>query len=97
MAVGLGLKAIFVALMFVVLLIEFSVFGVLASTASESTAPSRATNGERLLPAPSSSSPTVFHTNFDHNYMASKRKVPNGPDPIHNRRTGDSKRPPGGA
>ncbi|KAK9090574.1 hypothetical protein Sjap_023751 [Stephania japonica] len=95
MAVGLALKVIFVALVFVVL-IEFSFFGVLASTVSESTAASWATKGERLPPSPSSS-PTVFHTNFDHNYIASKRKVPNGPDPIHNRRAGDSRRPPGRA
>ncbi|CAN0925751.1 CLAVATA3/ESR (CLE)-related protein 25 [Linum grandiflorum] len=31
------------------------------------------------------------------NYMMSKRRVPNGPDPIHNRRAGNSKRPPGRA
>lgn len=30
------------------------------------------------------------------NYM-SKRRVPNGPDPIHNRRAGNSGRPPGQA
>ncbi|XP_057481270.1 CLAVATA3/ESR (CLE)-related protein 25-like isoform X2 [Actinidia eriantha] len=29
----------------------------------------------------------------DLNYM-SKRRVPNGPDPIHNRRTGNSRNPP---
>ncbi|XP_041009970.1 uncharacterized protein LOC121254074 [Juglans microcarpa x Juglans regia] len=33
---------------------------------------------------------------LDLNYM-SKRRVPNGPDPIHNRRTGNSGRPPGRA
>ncbi|CAH9071310.1 unnamed protein product [Cuscuta europaea] len=32
----------------------------------------------------------------DPNFM-SKRKVPNGPDPIHNRRAGNSHRPPGRA
>ncbi|OWM76005.1 CLAVATA3/ESR (CLE)-related protein 25-like [Punica granatum] len=32
----------------------------------------------------------------DVNYM-SKRRVPNGPDPIHNRRAGNSKQPPGRA
>ncbi|KAL6983577.1 hypothetical protein U1Q18_016961 [Sarracenia purpurea var. burkii] len=32
----------------------------------------------------------------DLNYM-SKRRVPNGPDPIHNRRTGNSHQPPGQA
>ncbi|KAK2374876.1 subtilisin CLE36 protein precursor [Trifolium repens] len=31
---------------------------------------------------------------LDFNYM-SKRRVPNGPDPIHNRRAGNSGRPPG--
>ncbi|CAK9154452.1 unnamed protein product [Ilex paraguariensis] len=36
------------------------------------------------------------HQVTDLNYM-SKRKVPNGPDPIHNRRAGNSGRPPGQA
>ncbi|KAG2312949.1 hypothetical protein Bca52824_024506 [Brassica carinata] len=30
-------------------------------------------------------------------YAASKRKVPRGPDPIHNRRAGSLRRPPGRA
>ncbi|KAJ8773779.1 hypothetical protein K2173_006429 [Erythroxylum novogranatense] len=34
---------------------------------------------------------------LDLSYMMNKRKVPNGPDPIHNRRAGNSKRPPGRA
>ncbi|XP_004489947.1 CLAVATA3/ESR (CLE)-related protein 25 [Cicer arietinum] len=34
------------------------------------------------------------HEELDFNYM-SKRRVPNGPDPIHNRRAGNSGRPPG--
>ncbi|XVE75159.1 hypothetical protein DITRI_Ditri12bG0073000 [Diplodiscus trichospermus] len=38
----------------------------------------------------------VSHPQLDLNYM-SKRRVPNGPDPIHNRRAGNSKRPPGQA
>ncbi|KAK8582827.1 hypothetical protein V6N13_069595 [Hibiscus sabdariffa] len=33
----------------------------------------------------------------DLNYYMSKRRVPNGPDPIHNRRAGNSGRPPGQA
>ncbi|CAH2066483.1 unnamed protein product [Thlaspi arvense] len=33
----------------------------------------------------------------DLSYVASKRKVPRGPDPIHNRRAGNSRRPPGRA
>ncbi|XP_004297689.1 PREDICTED: CLAVATA3/ESR (CLE)-related protein 25 [Fragaria vesca subsp. vesca] len=36
----------------------------------------------------------LVHPELDLNYM-SKRRVPNGPDPIHNRRTGNSGRPPG--
>ncbi|KAJ0242753.1 CLAVATA3/ESR [Hirschfeldia incana] len=33
----------------------------------------------------------------DFSYVASKRKVPRGPDPIHNRRAGSLRRPPGRA
>ncbi|ESQ28226.1 hypothetical protein EUTSA_v10019352mg [Eutrema salsugineum] len=33
----------------------------------------------------------------DLSYVAGKRKVPRGPDPIHNRRAGNSRRPPGRA
>ncbi|CAN8239165.1 unnamed protein product [Cochlearia groenlandica] len=35
--------------------------------------------------------------NDDLSYIASKRKVPRGSDPIHNRRAGNSRRPPGRA
>ncbi|GMJ13155.1 CLAVATA3/ESR-RELATED 26 [Hibiscus trionum] len=35
----------------------------------------------------------LVHQRMDLNYM-SKRRVPNGPDPIHNRRAGNSGRPP---
>ncbi|BAT99346.1 CLAVATA3/ESR (CLE)-related protein 25-like [Vigna umbellata] len=38
----------------------------------------------------------VDREELDFNYM-SKRRVPNGPDPIHNRRAGNSGRPPGQA
>ncbi|KAL1539392.1 hypothetical protein AAHA92_28016 [Salvia divinorum] len=39
----------------------------------------------------------IWHSSkFDLNYVT-KRKIPNGPDPIHNRRTGSSRRPPGQA
>ncbi|KGN47786.1 uncharacterized protein LOC101209880 [Cucumis sativus] len=38
----------------------------------------------------------VDHPEWHLNYM-SKRRVPNGPDPIHNRRAGNSGRPPGKA
>ncbi|XP_010415668.1 PREDICTED: CLAVATA3/ESR (CLE)-related protein 26-like [Camelina sativa] len=33
----------------------------------------------------------------DLSYVVSKRKVPRGPDPIHNRRARNSRRPPGRA
>ncbi|XP_010255670.1 PREDICTED: CLAVATA3/ESR (CLE)-related protein 25-like [Nelumbo nucifera] len=38
----------------------------------------------------------AVHPDLDPNYM-SKRRVPNGPDPIHNRRAGKSRQPPGRA
>ncbi|XP_022158662.1 CLAVATA3/ESR (CLE)-related protein 25-like [Momordica charantia] len=38
----------------------------------------------------------LVHPQWHLNYM-SKRRVPNGPDPIHNRRAGNSGRPPGKA
>ncbi|KAI4314249.1 hypothetical protein L6164_027177 [Bauhinia variegata] len=38
----------------------------------------------------------IDHEELDFSYM-SKRRVPNGPDPIHNRRAGNSGRPPGRA
>ncbi|GAB4839883.1 hypothetical protein Ancab_020592 [Ancistrocladus abbreviatus] len=38
----------------------------------------------------------VVQPKMDFNSM-SKRKVPNGPDPIHNRRAGNSRQPPGQA
>ncbi|KAL3511219.1 hypothetical protein ACH5RR_030620 [Cinchona calisaya] len=36
------------------------------------------------------------HKNLEINFV-SKRRVPNGPDPIHNRKAGNSHRPPGRA
>ncbi|CAN4124332.1 unnamed protein product [Withania somnifera] len=36
------------------------------------------------------------HPKIDFN-LVSKRRVPNGPDPIHNRRARSSRRPPGQA
>ncbi|MCD9646048.1 hypothetical protein HAX54_035572 [Datura stramonium] len=38
----------------------------------------------------------VVHPKIDFN-LVSKRRVPNGPDPIHNRRARSSRRPPGQA
>lgn len=39
----------------------------------------------------------VYNPELDLNFVMNKRKVPNGPDPIHNRRAGNSRRPPGRA
>ncbi|KAI3936362.1 hypothetical protein MKX01_038407 [Papaver californicum] len=44
-----------------------------------------------------SSTPTATPRVAKRSYMASKRRVPNGPDPIHNRRARKSKEPPGRA
>ncbi|KAL8137713.1 hypothetical protein V2J09_003714 [Rumex salicifolius] len=38
----------------------------------------------------------IVHPKIDVNYM-SNRRVPKGPDPIHNRRASNSRRPPGKA
>ncbi|XP_057542197.1 CLAVATA3/ESR (CLE)-related protein 25-like [Amaranthus tricolor] len=56
-------------------------FGLLAN--GDQTIP---TIGRKIIP----------HSKVDMYYM-SKRKVPNGPDPIHNRRAGNSRQPPGQA
>ncbi|KAI3997620.1 hypothetical protein MKX01_011037 [Papaver californicum] len=45
----------------------------------------------------SSSTPPTTPRGVPKSYMASKRRVPNGPDPIHNRRARKSKEPPGRA
>ncbi|OIT26183.1 hypothetical protein A4A49_26661 [Nicotiana attenuata] len=35
------------------------------------------------------------HSHMDLNFKSIKRRVPNGPDPIHNRRAGNSRQPHG--
>ncbi|XP_031125545.1 CLAVATA3/ESR (CLE)-related protein 25-like [Ipomoea triloba] len=40
---------------------------------------------------------TNFHRKMDLINFISKRRVPNGSDPIHNRKAGNSRRPPGQA
>ncbi|KAI3833648.1 hypothetical protein MKX03_022426 [Papaver bracteatum] len=44
-----------------------------------------------------SSKPTTTPRVDKRSYMSSERRVPNGPDPIHNRRARKSKEPPGRA
>ncbi|RZC87572.1 hypothetical protein C5167_036111 [Papaver somniferum] len=44
-----------------------------------------------------SSKPTATPRVDKRSYMSSERRVPNGPDPIHNRRARKSKEPPGRA
>ncbi|KAG6529596.1 hypothetical protein ZIOFF_011805 [Zingiber officinale] len=46
------------------------------------------------VPSSTSRSVVTDHKNLDP-FSSSKRRVPNGADPIHNRRAGKSGRPPG--
>ncbi|KAK6802891.1 hypothetical protein RDI58_000675 [Solanum bulbocastanum] len=39
--------------------------------------------------------PNIIHSKMKLNFMSIKRRVPNGPDPIHNRRAGNSHQPHG--
>ncbi|KAK4371888.1 hypothetical protein RND71_007272 [Anisodus tanguticus] len=39
--------------------------------------------------------PNIIHSKMNLNFMSIKRRVPNGPDPIHNRRAGNSHQPHG--
>ncbi|XP_042464029.1 CLAVATA3/ESR (CLE)-related protein 25-like [Zingiber officinale] len=48
------------------------------------------------VPSSTSLSVVTDHKNLDP-FSSSKRRVPNGADPIHNRRAGKSGRPPGRA
>ncbi|KAG1347555.1 CLAVATA3/ESR (CLE)-related protein 25-like [Cocos nucifera] len=57
---------------------------------------SAATVGALMSLEGSSRDRPIDHMNSDP-LFASKRRVPNGPDPIHNRRAGKSSRPPGRA
>ncbi|CAO2829095.1 unnamed protein product [Amaranthus hypochondriacus] len=52
-------------------------------------------NGDQIAPTIGRGK-IIPHSKVDMYYM-SKRKVPNGPDPIHNRRAGNSRQPPGQA
>ncbi|KAF7809224.1 CLAVATA3/ESR (CLE)-related protein 25 [Senna tora] len=66
------------------------------STTLSSSSSSQETFKHKHVIGSTSSDKTVNHAELDFNYM-SKRRVPNGPDPIHNRRAGNSGRPPGQA
>ncbi|KAG1368804.1 CLAVATA3/ESR (CLE)-related protein 25-like [Cocos nucifera] len=76
---------------------------ILVSVAIESGGRTKATPPLAAAPVGSlvslESSPTdrpIDQMNSDP-FFGSKRRVPNGPDPIHNRRAGKSGRPPGRA
>ncbi|KAL7100811.1 hypothetical protein ACP275_08G018300 [Erythranthe tilingii] len=49
--------------------------------------------GINVITTPSSTTKTTEKSKLDY-VVVSKRRIPNGPDPIHNRRVGDSKLPP---
>ncbi|KAK6133705.1 hypothetical protein DH2020_032615 [Rehmannia glutinosa] len=53
-------------------------------------------NLERNIIGRSSEKQIRVNSKFDLNYTI-KRRIPNGPDPIHNRRAGNSRQPPGQA
>ncbi|KMT07211.1 hypothetical protein BVRB_6g155330 [Beta vulgaris subsp. vulgaris] len=90
-----SIKSLLKRVFLLVSLLWLSVVGVLASRGPTTTSPTIShvknhqvdTIGRGKL---------LARTEVDINYM-SKRKVPNGPDPIHNRRAGNSRRPPGQA
>lgn len=92
---GRVLKALF-GFLLLVGFIWFLFVGILANRATKTTTirissseifkHSKLIGGQRL----------AVHQDLDLNYV-SKRRVPNGPDPIHNRRAGQSRQPPGRA
>ncbi|XP_049365912.1 uncharacterized protein LOC125830785 [Solanum verrucosum] len=53
-------------------------------------------NSKVVMKTHKRSSSSHVHPKIDFN-LVSKRRVPNGPDPIHNRRARSSRRPPGQA
>ncbi|KAB2624638.1 CLAVATA3/ESR (CLE)-related protein 25 [Pyrus ussuriensis x Pyrus communis] len=86
---GVSCLKLFLQTLAVVGFICFLLIGTLETRGGTSTAASKhadAVGREKLV-----------HPDLDLNYMVSKRRVPKGPDPIHNRRAGSSGRPPGQA
>ncbi|KAI3516354.1 hypothetical protein L1887_15269 [Cichorium endivia] len=83
------LKSLFRALSLLGFLCFF-ILGVLnKTTTSSSSSPKQDTKHANMLVK----GDDRVRPNLDVN----KRRVPNGPDPIHNRRAGNSRRPPGQA
>ncbi|KAJ8645095.1 hypothetical protein MRB53_006843 [Persea americana] len=88
---GGSLRFLFGSIAFVVFL-GFLFVEILANGASTTTS---IRDNFKQFKAMGSHGP-VFHAELDPNYM-SNRRVPNGPDPIHNRGAWKSTRPPGRA
>ncbi|KAK9119541.1 hypothetical protein Scep_017634 [Stephania cephalantha] len=81
---------------FVLLFIWFLlVIGTIASQGAKRRIPTSRPGNLKRLDVVGRDAP-VIHSDLDPNYM-SKRRVPNGPDPIHNRRAGKSGQPAGRA
>ncbi|KAJ9683531.1 hypothetical protein PVL29_019208 [Vitis rotundifolia] len=74
-------------------LIWFSYVGVIANQATKPVITISSTGNFKHMKLIGRERHAV-HQDWDLNYV-SKRRVPNGPDPIHNRRAGKSREPPG--
>lgn len=74
--------------------ISFLLVGVLER--AESQTKNRVAGSSRHMKVVIREEKFGFRPQADVNYM-SKRRVPNGSDPIHNRKAGNSRRPPGQA
>ncbi|CAK7338610.1 unnamed protein product [Dovyalis caffra] len=89
-----SLRAIFGAVIFWGV-IWFLYVGILANRATTLMARIRVSSAGTLKHLKLSGREShVIHHDLDLNYV-SKRRVPNGPDPIHNRKTSLSRQPPG--
>ncbi|XP_028754324.1 CLAVATA3/ESR (CLE)-related protein 25 isoform X2 [Neltuma alba] len=80
----------------VVGLVSLLVVGSLGSVLGTTLSSEERLEHEFVLGRTDSDHKHVNQQELDFNHM-SKRRVPNGPDPIHNRRAGNSGRPPGRA
>ncbi|OVA11954.1 hypothetical protein BVC80_8763g22 [Macleaya cordata] len=92
------LKTLFKALVFVSFIGFLIVDEIVPSTKVSSTKTTTTSKKFKRLEVIGRHTPVVHSDSIDpNNYMMSKRRVPNGPDPIHNRRAGKSRQPPGRA
>ncbi|KAE9597062.1 hypothetical protein Lal_00007894 [Lupinus albus] len=86
----------FFRVLIVIELVSLLVFGSMHSGRTEQTSQLSAEGLKHEKVIGRNINKHVKNEELDFNYI-SKRRVPNGPDPIHNRRAGNSDRPPGKA